>query len=165
MPRSGIYKRIAICMLAGLAVGVLISEVSYYFLGTGETRRPQVIRINIPAGTALRVSQGKSDPSLPSSMTFVVGDTLLVNNQDTAVHQLGPLSVPPGASSTMKLEAAQDYAAACSFQPTKYIGLRIQSPLTLGTRLAGILEAGIPLGFLIALYSLFAIPVNRGAAA
>jgi hypothetical protein len=165
MSRLIVAKRIALCMLAGLLFGVIISEASYYFLRTGETRSPQVVELDIPPGTAVRVARGVADPSLPSTMTFVVGDTLRVRNQDTVVHQLGPLWIPSGATASMKLDSERDYAVTCSFQPSKYVGLRVQSPLTLGTRLMGILEAGIPLGFLIALYSLFAIPMKRGAAA
>jgi hypothetical protein len=63
----------------------------------------------------------------------------------------------------MHMESAQDYAAACSFQPSKYIGLSVAAPLTLSTRLVGIFEAGIPMGFLFLLYGLFAIPVGKAS--
>ena len=165
MSRLIVAERIALCMLAGILFGVVISEASFYFLRTGETRPPQLVELTIPPGTAARVARGVSDPSLPLTMTFVVGDTLLVRNQDAGVHQFGPLWIPSGAAASMKLDSEIDYAVTCSFQPSKYVGLRVQSPLTLVTRLVGILEAGIPLGFLIALYSLFAVPVNRKAAA
>lgn len=165
MTRAVVFRRFALCMLAGLAVGAMISEVSYYFLKTGETRPPQVIEVDIPMGTARRVAEGVSDPSLPTSMTFVVGDTLVVRNEDAVVHQLGPLIVPPGASSSIQLQNTQDLTVTCSFQPGKYIGLVVQSPLTLTTRLLGILEVGTPMGLLIGLYGLFAIPIKKEVAA
>ncbi len=165
MPRSVIFKRIALSLLAGLLLGVVISEVSFYFLNDGETRPPQVVELDIPVGTAGRVARGETDPALPASMIFVVGDTLLVKNQDSAAHQLGPLFIPPGTSATLRLDTAQDYAFACSFQPSKYIGLSVQSPLTLGTRLLGIFETGAPMGILIALYVVFAVPFKKMAAA
>jgi hypothetical protein len=154
MPLKEIVKRFFLSMLAGLLLGWGLSETSYYFLKTGETRPPQTIELDIPAGTAERVAQGQADPSLPSSMVFVVGDTLLVKNQDSVPHQLGPLFIPAGSSASMLLNVAQDYAYSCSFQPSKYIGLSVQSPLDLSTRLTGVLEAGVPMGFLIALYSI-----------
>jgi len=163
MTRSVIYKRIAICMLIGVGFGVVISEASYYFLGAGETRPPQVIEIVIPAGTAQLVSQGNANPSLPASMTFVVGDTVLVKNQDSVVHRLGPLFIPSGAAATLKLDSAQDYSVVCSFQPSKYIGLRVQPPLSLATRVLGVLEAGLPIGFLIEVYAVFAVPTRKPA--
>ncbi len=163
MSRAFLVKRILFAMLLGLLFGVVISEASYFFLKTGETRPPQVVEIDIPDGTAARVALGESDPTLPSDMIFVVGDTLLVKNEDSVVHQLGPLFIPSGSSASMKLDTATDYAFACSFQPSKYIGLSVQSPLTIGTRLLGIIEAGIPMGILIALYSIFAVPAKKKA--
>jgi hypothetical protein len=156
-----IYRRMAACMAAGLVLGTVISEASFYFLGAAQTRSPQVIEIAIPAGTALRVSRGQSNPLLPQTMTFVVGDTLLVRNLDSVTHELGPLLIPAGSSASMRMDSAEDYSAACSFQPSKYIGLRVASPLTLATRLVGIFEAGIPMGLLFLLYGLFAIPGRK----
>jgi hypothetical protein len=155
--------RISICMLAGLVFGLVISEVSYYFLQTGETRPPETVEIDIPQGTARAVAEGRADSSLPASLNFVLGDTLTVRNNDEVVHQLGPLVIPPGAAASMKLDAVQDDEAACSFQPSKYIGLKVQSPLTLGTRVVGILESGIPMGFLFALYGVFGLPITKVA--
>lgn len=159
------YRRIAICMLAGLVLGAVISEVSFYLLGPEQTRPPRLVEIDIPAGTGVRIAQGKSDPLLPSSLTFVIGDTLLVRNLDSVPHQLGPLLIPAGTSSSMRMDTVQDYSAACSFQPSKYFGLSVVAPLTLGTRLVGIFEAGIPMGFLFLLYGLFAIPAKKAAPA
>jgi hypothetical protein len=60
----------------------------------------------------------------------------------------------------MKLDSSQNLAVSCSFEPDKYVGLNAQLPLTFGTRAIGILEAGIPMGFLIAVYGLFAMPLK-----
>ena len=153
--------RVAISMLVGLLLGVVISEGSFYFLDTGETRPPRTIQLVIPAGTADRVARGETNPALPSSMLFVVGDILVVNNQDSVVHQLGPLFIPPSTSASMNLNTEQSYAFACSFQPSKYLGLSVQPPLTFTTRLVGVLEAGLPIGILIALYSVLAVGPKR----
>lgn len=158
---TSITRRIILSMLAGLLFGVAISEMTFYFLNTGETRPPQIVKLTIPPGTAQKVSLGESDPTLPASMYFVVGDTLLVNNMDSVVHQLGPLFIPSGSSASMKLDTEQDYAFTCSFIPSKYIGLNVRPPLTLVTRILGVLEAGLPMGFLIALYSIYAVPSNK----
>jgi hypothetical protein len=146
-------KRIVISMLIGLVLGALISEVSFIFLRE-TTRPPQMIELVIPLGTAERVANGETPPTIPESMTFVVGDTLLVKNDDVADHELGPLWIPAGSSASLSLDAVQSYAYACSFQPGKYFGLDVREALTLGTRLSGILYSGLPLGGLIALYAL-----------
>ena len=95
-------------------------------------------------------------------MTFVVGDTLLVKNDDAVDHQLGPLWIPAGSSASLALDAVQSYAYACSFQPAKVFGLDVREALTLGTRINGILYSGLPLGGLMALYSLI-LPVKKKA--
>ena len=38
-------------------------------------------------------------------MSFVVGDTLVVKNEDSVEHQLGPLWIPAGSSASMPLNA------------------------------------------------------------
>jgi hypothetical protein len=148
-------------MAAGIAFGVLISEATYYFLQDGEARSPQVFEIRIPPGTAQQVRAGASEQTLPDSMTFIVGDTLIVRNEDVETHQLGPVLVPAGASASLHLDTAQEYAATCSFQPDRYFGIRVRAPLTLQTRAIGVLEAGIPMGFLFILYGVFAIPGKK----
>jgi len=150
-----------ISLLIGLVIGTAINETTFIFLRE-TARAPKVIELVIPDGTAERVARGETPPTIPDSMTFVVGDTLLVKNDDSADHELGPLWIPAGSSASLSLDAVQSYAYACSFQPGKYFGLDVHEALTLGTRLYGILYSGIPLGGLIALYSLV-MPVKKKA--
>jgi hypothetical protein len=154
-------KRILVGVLAGLAFGVAISEATYFFLRDGEERPPEVVEITIPPGTAAKVQSGQAEPSIPESMTFVIGDTLVVNNQDEVTHQLGPLFIPAGSAASLRLDSAQSSQATCSFQPGKYFGLKVEPPLTVQTRLFGILQAGIPMSFLFVLYGVFAIPSKK----
>jgi hypothetical protein len=161
MFRSPVLKRFLICMALGLALGTLLSEIAFHFLDTGETRPPQVIEIDIPAGAAAEVQAGQADPSLPSALNFVIGDTLLVRNGDSVVHTLGPLLIPPGSSGTMKLDSPDYSAVSCSFQPSKYLGLTMESPLNSTVRTVGILEASVPMGLLFSVYGLFAIPIKQ----
>ena len=163
MPGSPVLNRIAIGMLAGVVAGSIISEATFHFLRGAEARAPQAVEITIPRGTAQKVQSGEAEPSLPRSMTFVLGDTLVVNNHDVAPHQLGPLFIPPGSSASLRLDSVQTYAASCSFQPGRYFGLDVQAPLTWQTRFIGILQAGIPLGLLLVLYGVFAIPFRKAA--
>ncbi len=160
-----VLKRIALCMLVSLVIGALISEITFYFLHSGETRPPKVVELDIPAGTADQIARGAGAPAIPTNMTFVVGDTLLVKNQDAVVHQLGPLVIPSGAQASMKLDTEQNYQVTCSFQPSKYLGLEVLSPVTITTRIVGVLETGLNLGFIVTVYTLFAIPIKKKAAA
>lgn len=154
-----VIKRIIISLLIGLAVGAAISEVTFIFLK--ETARPpETIVLTIPAGTSESVARGEQPPSLPDKMTFVVGDSLVVRNQDLVDHQLGPLWIPSGAEANLQLGNVESLAFECSFQTSNYMGIDVREPVTIGTRLYGIIYAGLPLGVLIALYSMV-IPTNK----
>lgn len=153
MKKSSIIKRVVISMLLGIILAAITTEVSYQVLKR-ENREPQRVELVIPAGTADSVAKGEVPPSIPEDMNFVVGDTLVVINQDEVDHQLGPLWIPPGTSASLNLDSEQGYLLQCSFQPTKVFGLDVREPVTLGTRLTGILFAGFPLGALFAVYSI-----------
>jgi hypothetical protein len=154
-------QRNFIYIIVSLAVGILLAgimtEASYRFQTRSQDRDPKTITILIPAGTARKVSEGASSPEIPKELVFVVGDTLVVQNKDTEDHQLGPLFIPKGSSASLTFNRAENLAYACTFTPEKYLGLEIKTPLTMYTRLIGILSAGLPLGALIALYVVFAI--------
>jgi hypothetical protein len=152
-------KRILVSMLIGIAIGVLISEVSFLFLQ--ETARPpQEIVLTIPAGTAEQVARGEQPPSIPKDMIFVVGDTLVMKNEDSVDHKLGELWIPANSTAQLALNEEQNMAFECSFQAGNYFGLDVRQSLTWGTRLYGVLYAGVPLGILIALYS-FVVPLKK----
>jgi len=152
-------KRIVISMLIGIMLGVVISEFSFIFLQ--ETARPpQEVILTIPAGTAEKVARGEQPPSIPLDMVFVIGDTLVVVNDDLVDHKLGQLWIPANSSARLALNEEQNMAFECSFQPGNYFGLDVRQSLTFGTRIYGGLYAGIPLGILILLYS-FVIPAKK----
>jgi len=132
--RKIVIQRVSIAMLVGLLIGVLISEVSYLFLK--ETNRP------------------------PERVEIVI-PTLVVTNQDVTDHELGPLWIPPGTSASLNLDQAEAYAFSCSFQPTKYLGIDVREPVTLVTRLIGIIVISVPLGALFSVYSLVAWPLKE----
>ena len=152
-------KRIVISMLIGIVIGVAISEFSFIFLQ--ETARPpREVVLTIPAGTAEKVARGEQPPSIPENMVFVVGDMLIVQNEDIVDHKLGPLWIPANTSASLSLDQEESLAFECSFQPGKYFGLDVREALTTSTRLFGILYSGLPMALLIALYSL-AMPVKK----
>lgn len=153
MLRSEVVKRIGYSLLIGLLLGVVISEVPFIFLRE-TARAPKEITLVIPQGTSEQVARGEQPPTIPENMVFVVGDTLIVKNEDEVDHKLGPLWIPANSSAQLSLDEENSFAYECSFQPGKYLGLDVNEPLTTGTRIYGMIYAGLPLGVLIALYSL-----------
>jgi len=154
-----IVKRILFSLLIGLLIGVVVSEIPFLFLR--ETARPpQEIILTIPAGAADQVARGQQPPSIPESMIFVVGDILVVQNQDVVDHKLGPLWIPANSSARLSLDREESLAFECSFQSDNYLGLDVHQPLTLSTRIYGILYVALPMAILIALYS-FVMPSKK----
>jgi len=158
--RNAILKRIGISLVLGLMLAWGIAEASFLILKDKSDRVPQQIELVIPRGAADQVAAGQPVPSIPADMVFVVGDTLVVKNEDAISHQLGPIWVPPGSSASLTLDQANRYSYACSFQPTRYLGLDVRSRVTPTTRITAILMAGIPTGALIAVYSFVAFPMR-----
>jgi len=155
-----LLKRILIASLLGLLFGIVVSEISFLLLRQYD-RAPQRIELTIPTGTAARIAQGESPPGLPVDMGFVLGDTLVVINQDVVAHQLGPLWIPAASTASLRLEQEGNLAFQCSFEPSHYFGLDVRESLAISTRLVGILEAAIPMGILIFLYSILVWPLKK----
>jgi hypothetical protein len=157
MSKNFIVKRILLSILFGLLIGVTVSEVPFLFLR--ETARPpREIILIIPAGTSEQVARGEQPPSIPENMTFVVGDRLVVRNEDSMDHKLGPLWIPANSSAQLSLDQEENLAYECSFQPGKYLGLDVRQPLTPRTRLFGIFYVALPMAILFGLYSLVVTP-------
>ncbi len=160
-----LVRRIAISCVIGIAVALVISEGSYYLLNDGTRRDPQTIELIIPAGTAEQVAAGKSVPSLPTNMTFVEGDVLLVKNQDVTDHQLGPVWVPPDATGSLALGEVNRFRFGCSFQPGRYLGIDVRpAGSSLQSRLLALILIGPPTIALIVVYGILVVPLKPASA-
>jgi len=159
-PKNFVLKRILLSSVLGLVLGVLISEVPFFFLQE-TARAPRDVILVIPLGTAAEVARGEKPPSIPENMSFVVGDRLVVKNQDSVEHKLGPLWIPPNSTAQLSLDQQDSFAYECTFQPGKYFGLDVNEPLTPATRVYGIIDVAIPMAVLIALYSFFFQPKKK----
>jgi hypothetical protein len=154
-------RRIALCLLLGLSLTWLMSEVAFWLLKDSSDHVPQAVELVIPPGTAARVAAGDTPPSIPADLSFVVGDALVVVNQDTRDHQLGPVWVPPGATARLSLNQAERFAYACTFRSSRTFGLDVRPRVTWTTRLQAIFLAGPPMAALLLIYSLVLWPLRR----
>jgi hypothetical protein len=93
-------------------------------------------------------------------MVFMMGDTLVVKNEDTVDHQLGPVWVPPGSTASLALEKPNKYAYSCSFIPSKYLGLDVRQATTIGVRLTALAISAPTVTALIFIYSLLVFPIG-----
>lgn len=157
--------RLSITLVIATVFAFLFNEITYLMLKENTDRAPTTVRLVIPAGTAERVAAGEQPPDLPAEMTFVVGDVLEVQNNDTVDHQLGPIWVPSGATGKLVMGKVDRLAYTCSFQTSKYLGLDITQPTTLGTRMAGLIVSAPTVAALLFVYSLAAWPIKPKPAA
>lgn len=149
------FLRFAAGILIGMLFGYGLSQASYVFSPDKESvqRSPQEVQLVIPYGTAAEIRQGGANPQIPQSMSFVQGDVLIVRNEDTVAHQLGPLFVPPGTASALSLDSANDYNYTCTFTPTQYLGLNVLPRVTAGLQFQAVLAIGLPTGMMLGIYS------------
>lgn len=159
--QSPIARRIIFAVVVGMLLAWALSEASFWLLRDGSDHAPGRVVLTIPPGTAAQVAQGAAVPALPPDLVFVAGDTLVVQNDDSVSHQLGPVWVPPGASASLALNEPNRYSYACSFQPSRALGLDVRARVTLRTRLLAVLLAGPPMAVLIAVYGLVLRPPQR----
>jgi len=143
-------------LLVSIVMVLGISELAYRLMKADSVRGPMTIELVIPADTAVRIAAGEAMPAIPEEMTFVVGDTLVVKNEDAVNHQLGPLYIPSGSSASLKMEKAESLFVDCSFQSTQYLGLTINQPVTWASRLQA-LGYGVPPTWMFLLVYSFAI--------
>lgn len=153
-------KRLLLIFSISVLAVVIISEVGIRIQNERSARAPQTVELVIPDGTAAQVEAGGEAPGIPDELTFVLGDTLLVRNEDSVTHTLGPLLVPAGASASLELSEPQNVVLTCSFKPSKYLGLNVDLPTTLGTRLLGIGFAVPPTAAMLFIYSLLVYPIK-----
>ena len=156
-------KRLLIMLGVSIVLVFAISEIAFRIqVSQGDPdRAPQTIELTIPEGTAAAIEQGNPVPALPDEMIFVLGDVLLVQNNDSVTHELGPLLVPPNASASMPMDQAENLSLHCSFQPSNYLGVQIKEPTTLFTRFIGIAFAVPATLVMLFGYSLLAYPVKK----
>ena len=153
-------RRLIILSVGTFVVVFVMLEIFFLFQKETSDRPPQVVELTIPAGTAARIDAGEAVPSIPEELVFVLGDELLVNNEDVAGHELGPLLIPPGSSASLQMDSAENYSVTCSFLPSRYLGLDVREPFTWEIRLIG-LGAATPVTIvLLFLYSLIVFPMN-----
>jgi len=153
-------RRFFVLLLVSMVAVLFFSEGFYRLIRTDSERAPQTFEITIPLGTAENIAAGESGPEIPN-MVFVVGDTLLVHNQDRVSHELGPIWLPPGTSGSLALGEANDFIYNCSFQSTQYLGLTVRQATTWTARLSALWYGTPPILMFLLVYSFVLFPLKQ----
>jgi len=154
-------KRLLISLLVATIFVGAINEGAHLIQKERTDRQPETVTIVIPAGTAKLVAAEKVEPTIPSALTFVIGDILLVINDDDVPHELGPLFIPAGSSASLVMEDANKYTLGCTFQPSRYLDFNVHSRTTSTSRLQAFALATPPTTMFFFVYSFLVFPGNK----
>ena len=113
---------IAVALCLG-AAALLLSASAGTSGQPGDARR---ILITIPPGTASNVARGQPARSVPTHISARVGDTLLLVNDDTADHMLGPFYISSHQTVSVPLQRAGTYRGTCVLQPNHHFTIVVR---------------------------------------
>ena len=77
------------------------------------TDEPRVHQIVVPEGTMARLGRGEAAFVMPSVLTFEVGDTIRIRNEDVVDQSVGPYFVPAGEEFELTYGAPGHYEGYC----------------------------------------------------
>jgi hypothetical protein len=152
---NSLTARIAIPVLIGFVLGFLMSEGPALWVEDPTSRPEQQVELIIPPGTADQVAGGEPAPAIPDGLKLATGDTLLVRNDDSVSHQLGPMWIPAGTTARLVFPRAVSGRYSCSFTPVGSFGIQVEQRLTDFERFVYILVAGLPFAALLTVISVF----------
>jgi hypothetical protein len=153
-----LLRRSIILLIISILLVLGFSELSYRIFREDISREPTSIELKIPEGTAQKIAAGEVILDIPEELIFVVGDTLVVKNDDVIDHQLGPLWIPSGSMASLKMEQKNNYAYTCSFQSSQYLGLTVKEAVTWKSRLGALGYAAPPTFMFLLVYSFVMFP-------
>lgn len=104
-----------------------LGSVSWLMLG--QYQKIRTITYVIPAGASQLMAEGKDVVNFPSELIFTVGDTLVVDNQDEAVHSFGPFTILPHTTLTKHFERVNVYQNNCTFHQDRQMKLIVQAAM------------------------------------
>ena len=155
-----LLRRFSFLLLVSIVLVFGLSELVYRLQREETARGPRNIELVIPDGTGDRIARGEVVQTLPDEMVFVAGDTLVITNDDTVDHSLGPLWVPAKSVASLKLEDSDEYAYTCSFESSKYLDFTVREAVTWSSRLRALWYGVPPTLMFLLVYSFAVRPLN-----
>ena len=118
-------NRKVLIYLTPLLVLVVVGLVGWY--AVARYQRLHTITFVIPRGTSERLAAGEAVVQFPEELVFNVGDTIVIENQDEAVHAFGPFTVLPDTTLTKRFTSARTYRNSCTFHQNRQMTLTVNS--------------------------------------
>lgn len=113
-------------VLVGVAVVALVAVIATVLLTVG-TRKPEGFDyvVIVPAGTSERVARGEELDLMPHDVKLRVHDSIVIDNRDTQVHNVGPFFVRPGERFRYEFDEAGRYVGGCTVDPSGSITITV----------------------------------------
>jgi hypothetical protein len=118
-------------VVAGLGLTLLLAMVAVLTMGGGSKEPPaagSTYGVVIPAGTGKRIASGFHLYLIPEDLQLHVGDSLVVVNQDSQVHEVGPFFVRPGETMRHTFTEPGRFVGACTFHPAGEVAIEVFPP-------------------------------------
>jgi len=77
----------------------------------------------IPPGTSQQLAAGEEAVNFPNELILSIGDTIVIENQDSAVHVFGPFTILPHTTLTKRFKTARVYKNSCTFHQDQQMTL------------------------------------------
>jgi plastocyanin len=78
----------------------------------------QTINISVPAGTQAQMDAGEEIVLFPRRLEVGVGDRIVIDNDDTSSHQVGPYVVGPGQRIVQTFSTTGIIEGVCTLHPS-----------------------------------------------
>ncbi|MFO7778780.1 MAG: hypothetical protein R6V28_10530 [Nitriliruptoraceae bacterium] len=105
---------------------VLLASAAVLLVTIQSQRSSEVVRVEVAAGTAERITAGESIELLPPTLEVSVGDRLEIVNDDQVVHQVGPYTVAPGQTLRQSFTSPGTLEGACTLHPSGAIRIVVR---------------------------------------
>lgn len=115
--RSATSRKAVVAMLGG-AVGLLVGFLLVVTLAGGDGGEYEVV---IPEGTGEAVDAGEDVDVVPTEIEVPVGDTLVLVNEDTRPHVVGPFTVMADDEYRYTFDREESFSGGCSAHPDREI--------------------------------------------
>lgn len=114
-------RTLLLYLIAGLLIAAIPVVVSRF------VDQPDSVThtIDIPLGTAERLAAGEDVEIVPDELDFKLRDVLIIANQDSVTHTIGPFEVGPGERLERSFGEAAAYSSYCSLHPSGSISISI----------------------------------------
>jgi hypothetical protein len=124
---SGLRRLIELLLfiVASTLVIFVLSSIAL-LLYTRGVAQPTTVTLDIPGGSAQLIVDGQNVLGVPPVWTFNAGDTLVLDNRDEVVHNLGEWLVPPNATTSIAMEVAVGGEYLTSLHPTGVVTVSVE---------------------------------------